>query len=144
MTASPEVRQLAEKLHSQGICQTMVSAFQMAESMLVTTDKVIKDFNSRYEKNDKRPIRPELVGLPPSVAGMFDDPKDPLDDPDKDKDEDEEHHEEERVSTLLPSKVEASIPKPKPLFHPPSTSAMTLGVSLLSLALFFSSVLFID
>src|SRR3989344_8605810 len=107
MAASPEVRQLAEKLCAQGICQTMASAFQMAESMLVTSVKVTRDFNTHYEKEDKKPqsTRPSLVGLPPTVAGMFDEPKDPLADPKDDpKDPDEEDDpgsEEEKVSTMF-------------------------------------------
>ncbi|MEK6964270.1 MAG: hypothetical protein AABX70_07635 [Nanoarchaeota archaeon] len=130
MTASPEVRQLAEKLHAQGICQTMASAFQMAESMLVTSVKVTRDFNVRYEKEDKKPVRPSLVGLPPTVAGMFDEPKDPLADPkDEPKDPDEEDdpaHEEEKVSTIINPMSHPHIEKPKPLFHAPPTSGMTL------------------
>lgn len=130
MTASPEVRQLAEKLHAQGICQTMASAFQMAESMLVTSVKVTRDFNSRYEKEDKaiRPSsNPSLVGMHPSVAGMFEDPKDPLaddkDDEGKDPDMDGE---EEKVSTMIKSMSHPHLEKPKPLFHAPPTSGMTL------------------
>src|SRR3989344_6512140 len=130
MTASPEVRQLAEKLHSKGICQTMASAFQMAESMLVTSSKVTKDFNSRFEK--KEPIHPSpnpsLRGMPNSVTSLLEEPQDPLADPkDDDKDEDEDaHHEEERVSTILKPVTMPKVEKPKPLFHAPTTSGMTL------------------
>ncbi len=153
MTSSPEVRQLAEKLHAKGICQTMASAFQMAESMLVTSVKVNKDFNSHFENKESiRPSsNPSVKGMPVSVTSMFDvseiateggnaisdhdqkrinssvfdEPKDPLDD-DKDKEPEDDSQEEERVSTMFHPVSQPKIEAPKPLFHAPPTSGMTL------------------
>lgn len=87
MTASPEVRQLAEKLHAQGIVATMAAGINMAQSMLETSNKVMKDFNPKYGEDDE-----------------------PFTNPHKgDEDEDESHQEEEKAAVQIIKKPELTL-----------------------------------
>lgn len=91
MTASPEVRQLAEKLQAQGIVATMAGAIGMAQSMLETSNKVMKDFNPKYGEDDEPFTNPHKG------------------DGDEDKDEDEGHQEEEKAAVQIIKKPELTL-----------------------------------
>ena len=87
MTASLEVRQLAEKLQAQGIVATTAAAIDMAQSMLETSNKVMKDFNPKYGEDDE-----------------------PFTNPHKDDDEEDEgHQEEEKTNVQIIKKPELTL-----------------------------------
>ncbi len=90
MTASPEVRQLAEKLQAQGIVATMAGAIGMAQSMLETSSKVMKDFNPKYGEDDEPFTNPHKG--------------------DEDEgDKDEGHQEEEKAAIQIIKKPELTL-----------------------------------